>query len=509
MEPLVVVLTADTGIVVAVAGWLSISLLGRGRRNSRVPNAGGGAAASRDPLDFLKFQPTDRVLARNPNPSERADQLARGGPLPAADGSRLAADGLDGLEEVLRGSFAVNAYNRVVRILAWSFILISLAVALIGQLWQPTRPETTAALILTGAFVLVVHELMSPTKLRTARVVIEGSGAIVFLTLLDLLTGYSSSPFFFLFALLVGGAALVATPRVTLILGIETAVAHAVVAVAGPMDSAVIRDVIDRIAISLLALCLLAYLGTIVARVQRRTREAAIRLSTVDSLTDLFNRGYFFNAVEHEIQRSRRFRRGFCLLLMDLDGLKSINDRYGHYQGDVVIRGVAQLIRGGLRRIDVAARYGGDEFVALLPETDSTGAYVVADKIRQMVSELVVEPSILGIATSISIGVVCFPEDGQTADELMIAADEAMYSSKSLGKNRVVGYAEPGDLAQAASVSRRKEVIVPGFRPLPRQLDDRQGEGRGERRGSRWPDRWGDRWGDRQDDQRQDEHRRH
>jgi diguanylate cyclase (GGDEF)-like protein len=423
------------------------------------------------------------------------DQRARGGP-------RTADDGLD---EVLRGSFAVDTYNKVVRILGWSFILISLLVALVDQLWQPARPQITAALILAGAFVLAVHELMSPTNLRTARVVIEGSGAIVFLTLLDVLTGYSSSPFFFLFALLVGGAALVAAPRATLILGIETVVANAVVAISGLMDSAVMRDVVDRVAINLLALCLLAYLGTIVARVQHRTRNAAIRLSTVDSLTDLFNRGYFFNAVEHEIQRARRFRRGFCLLLMDLDGLKSINDRYGHYQGDVVIRGVAQLIRGGLRRIDVAARYGGDEFVALLPETDSTGAYVVADKIRQMVSELVVEPSILGIRTSISIGVVSFPDDGQTADELMIAADEAMYSSKSLGKNRVVGYAEPGDLAQAALVSRRKEVIVPGFRPLPRQPDDRQAD----RRGNRWADRWGDRWGDRQDDQQQDERRPH
>ncbi|MGD0248163.1 MAG: GGDEF domain-containing protein, partial [Candidatus Limnocylindrales bacterium] len=188
-------------------------------------------------------------------------------------------------------------------------------------------------------------------------------------------------------------------------------------------------------------------------------------------LTDLYNRAYFFTAVEREIQRGRRFQRGFCLLMMDLDGLKSINDRYGHYQGDVVLRGVAQLIRAGLRGIDVPARYGGDEFVALLPETDPSGAYVVAEKIRQMISELLIESGGHQITTSMSIGVVAYPDDGQTADELMIAADEAMYSSKSLGKNRVVGYAEPGEPNQVPSPSRRPQVSTPGFRPLPRERE--------------------------------------
>jgi diguanylate cyclase (GGDEF)-like protein len=277
--------------------------------------------------------------------------------------------------------------------------------------------------------------------------------------MLVLLTGRASSPFFFLYPLLVAGAALVAAPRVTVILALETAVAYGVAVLSGPMSGATIRDTLARVAINLTALVLLAYSGMVVSRVQRRTRTAAIRLSTIDSLTDLYNRAFFFNAIDHEIQRAQRFRRVFCLLMMDLDGLKAINDRYGHYHGDVVLRGVAQLIRAGLRGIDVAARYGGDEFVALLPETDPTGAYVVAEKIRQLVSDLLVESGGHEITTSLSIGVVSYPDDGQTSDELMIAADEAMYSSKRLGKNRVVGYAKPGQMA-------------PGLRPVPRPGDD-------------------------------------
>ena len=127
---------------------------------------------------------------------------------------------------------------------------------------------------------------------------------------------------------------------------------------------------------------LLAYVAMVIAREQRRTRDAAIRLSTVDPLTGLFNRTFFFAAIEREIARCARSGRGFCLLMMDLDELKAINDRLGHFHGDRVLRGVGEVIARGVRRIDTAARYGGDEFVVLLPETDPTGAFVLAEKIR-------------------------------------------------------------------------------------------------------------------------------
>jgi diguanylate cyclase (GGDEF)-like protein len=177
----------------------------------------------------------------------------------------------------------------------------------------------------------------------------------------------------------------------------------------------------------------------VIAREQRRARDAAIRLSTIDSLTGLYNRSYFFAAVDREIARSARSNRGFCLLMMDLDELKPINDKYGHYFGDRVLRGVGEVVRSGVRRIDTAARYGGDEFVALLPETDPTGAHVLAEKVRIGVTELDISVSGVRIEASMSVGVVSFPEDGRTSDELMISADQAMYASKRSGKNRVMG----------------------------------------------------------------------
>jgi diguanylate cyclase (GGDEF)-like protein len=177
----------------------------------------------------------------------------------------------------------------------------------------------------------------------------------------------------------------------------------------------------------------------VIARAQRRARDAAIRLSTVDSLTGLFNRTFFFSAIDREIARSARSGRGFCLLMMDLDELKAINDRLGHFHGDRVLRAVGEVITLGVRQIDIAARYGGDEFVVLLPETDPTGAFVLAEKIRLGVGAMTIDLPGGVPHPSLSIGVVNFPDDGRTADELIISADGAMYRSKRAGKDRVTG----------------------------------------------------------------------
>jgi diguanylate cyclase (GGDEF)-like protein len=206
---------------------------------------------------------------------------------------------------------------------------------------------------------------------------------------------------------------------------------------------------VATLGVNLTALVLLAFVGMIIAREQRRARDAAIRLSTVDPLTALFNRTFFFAALEREIARCARSGRGFCLLMMDLDELKQINDRHGHFHGDRVLRGVGEVIRDGVRRIDTAARYGGDEFVVLLPETDPTGAYVLAEKIRLGVADLAIAIPRADIQPSLSIGVVSYPGDGRTADELMIAADSAMYRSKRAGKNRVTGVSVPAPVVAA------------------------------------------------------------
>jgi len=331
-----------------------------------------------------------------------------------------------------------GAYDRVVRIVSWVFILATSTIVALTGLWRDAEPAIFALLAAAGLFVLVIHDLMPAGALGTAKFVLEGSVAITFATLLVVLTGRDQSPFFFTFPLIVGGAALVVSPRITLALASAACLAY-IIAIVPPAGGGVPPQTVAIVGINVTALVLLAYVATVIAREQRRARDAAIRLSTIDPLTSLYNRTFFFAAVEREIARSARSGRGFCLLMMDLDELKQINDLHGHFFGDRVLRGVGEVIRAGGRKIDTAARYGGDEFVVLLPETDPTGAYVLAEKIRLGVADLRVDVAGTLLQPSVSIGVVSYPDDGRTSDELMITADSSMYRSKREGKNRVTG----------------------------------------------------------------------
>ena len=373
--------------------------------------------------------------------------------VPSAFGRRgpLATDSPDGVDEQraelaavvgspphgeFEGDVPTRAYDRVVRIVSWVFILATSTIVAVTGLWPLMQPAIFVLLALAGIFVLVFHDLLPSTALGPAKFVVEGSVAITFATLLIVLTGREASPFFFVFPLIVGGAALVVSPPVTLALAAVASLGYLIALTAGT-TAPLAPNTIAIVAINLTALILLAYVAMVIAREQRRARDAAIRLSTVDPLTGLYNRTFFFAAVDREIARSARSGRGFCLLMMDLDELKAINDRHGHFIGDRVLRGVGDVIAEGVRRIDIAARYGGDEFVVLLPETEVTGAYVLAEKIRLGVADLTVPGT--EVRSSMSVGVVSFPDDGRTSDELMISADQAMYSSKHAGKNRVMG----------------------------------------------------------------------
>jgi len=330
----------------------------------------------------------------------------------------------------------VWAYDRVVRIVSWVFIAATSTIVAVTGLWPDAQPAIFVLLALASLFVLVVHDLLPSSALGPAKFVVEGSMAITFATLLVMFTGRETSPFFFVFPLIVGGAALVVSQRVTLVLAGFASLGY-LIALTAAEARGLTAQTIATIGINLTALVLLAYVAMVIAREQRRARDAAIRLSTVDPLTGLFNRTFFFAAIEREIARSARSGRGFCLLMMDLDELKAINDKSGHFMGDRVLRGVGDVIRDGVRKIDIAARYGGDEFVVLLPETDPTGAYVLAEKIRIGVAELALPGT--DVRTSLSAGVVAYPDDGKNPDELMISADRAMYASKRGGKNRVMG----------------------------------------------------------------------
>jgi diguanylate cyclase len=165
-------------------------------------------------------------------------------------------------------------------------------------------------------------------------------------------------------------------------------------------------------------------------------REQANR----DPLTGLYNRRYLQSTLEREMARSTRAETPLCVMLLDLDLFKSINDRYGHQTGDEVIVAMARMLSGESRQDDVPCRYGGEEFMLLMPKMTLETAEQRAEEWRRRFAMMTVECGGQRIGTTVSIGIAEFPTHGRTAQSLIECADQALYQAKSGGRDRVVSY---------------------------------------------------------------------
>jgi len=162
--------------------------------------------------------------------------------------------------------------------------------------------------------------------------------------------------------------------------------------------------------------------------------EEVEQRARTDFLTGLPNHRFFQATLSVELGRAQRHNRALSLLIIDLDFLKEVNDRYGHPSGDQVIRKIAERIRGGCREIDFAARYGGEEFTVILPETNLAGAVQVADRIRELISS----EQFPGIGhVTASIGISNYPVNALSKEDLIRVADQALYVAKKGGRDRV------------------------------------------------------------------------
>jgi diguanylate cyclase (GGDEF)-like protein/putative nucleotidyltransferase with HDIG domain len=182
----------------------------------------------------------------------------------------------------------------------------------------------------------------------------------------------------------------------------------------------------------------------------------------IDPKTSLYNARHFGAALADELMRARRFDRPLSLMMADLDLLRDINNTYGHLAGDVVLCGIADVFREELRHYDVPARFGGEEFSILLPETTPEQALEIAERIRRALAErrFAVETSSEPIQATVSIGVSSFPADGASANELIHQADIAVYRAKLQGRNRVLT-ANAESLLLTKADERQRLAFVP------------------------------------------------
>jgi len=173
------------------------------------------------------------------------------------------------------------------------------------------------------------------------------------------------------------------------------------------------------------------------AIIELKMLEETKKQSHSDGLTGLFNRRYFDEALQGEMNRAQRYNGCFSIFFIDLDNFKKLNDTYGHQAGDLTLKVVAEILQAMKRTEDTACRYGGEELVLILPETEKMNALVIAERIRKKVEEAVLEFEGKTFNVTLSGGIASYPADGKEAQELVHAADVALYQAKESGRNRI------------------------------------------------------------------------
>jgi len=172
------------------------------------------------------------------------------------------------------------------------------------------------------------------------------------------------------------------------------------------------------------------------ALLYRKVQELAIK----DGLTEVSSRRYFMERFAEELLRSSKFNYKFALLMIDIDHFKKYNDHYGHFVGDAILKEVGRSIRESIRQIDLVGRYGGEEFMLILAETDGAGAMLAAERIRQAIQAKKIRVYDEDLEVTISAGLAVFPDDSKEAQPLIEKADQALYKAKESGRNRVCVY---------------------------------------------------------------------
>ena len=166
--------------------------------------------------------------------------------------------------------------------------------------------------------------------------------------------------------------------------------------------------------------------------------EQVQRLAVTDPLTNLNNRRYFFEVAHREMERARRYQSPLSLIMIDIDRFKEVNDTHGHLIGDIVLKHIADRLHAQLREIDVLCRYGGEEFVILLPDTTLEAAYQVAERLRQAITETSIQVEDIEVEVTTSLGVARMGAENDKIDDLVRDADQALYQAKAAGRNQSI-----------------------------------------------------------------------
>ena len=326
----------------------------------------------------------------------------------------------------------LRGFARSVAEVEWLLLILVLLYLVTPDTVVTERSQVTSALIGFGIFIIAFRYLNFYRRDTRLKITFEILAMIGFVTAVLKPTGGTDSPLFNLFLLPIIVAALTMSKWATLLV---VALISACYIYVGDDPSKVFTLAwFSQLMATVGPLLLVAFITTMLANDIQIAKGRIRSLSETDELTGLYNMRAFSRVHKREHDKSVRYARPYSVLLLDMDNLKSINDEHGHEAGNRAIVLAANVITRLIRNTDVAARYGGDEFIAILTETDTEAAAQVGQRIRNSVQKTTLDFGARMIHTSISVGIATFPKDSTELRDLIVRADHDMYRNKELGR---------------------------------------------------------------------------
>jgi len=330
----------------------------------------------------------------------------------------------------------LRGFTRTIAEIEWLLLILVLIFQLVLSPDQVSSAALAMAMFFYTAFVLLFRYVNFYRQETYWKLAIETGVMIVFITWVLIYTGRLASPLVNLYLLVVITSSLTLGRFPTIIAMVIIGVCYVWLGYPAKHSSSFPSAGAEFIA-QFAPVLLVAYITSMLSADTRRAMAQVKTLSETDELTGTLNRRAFLGMATRTHSLSQRFGRKYSIIMIDSDSLKKINDAYGHEAGDDMLKTMVKKIQDELRQSDLLSRYGGDEFVVLLPDTDSEGAALTAERIRERIATAPLHVGTNRAPISASMGVATFPDNGADFDHVFEAADATMYTSKTQGKNRV------------------------------------------------------------------------